>query len=80
MSAPIPARQCLRCRNLQGFAPSPNPLPDVEDNGVCVCRAFPKGIPEDIGSGTYDHRNPHEGDGGIRWQPLTSTTPYPGSR
>lgn len=34
-----------------------------------ICEAFPNGIPEVILSGSFDHRKPHDGDGGIRFEP-----------
>jgi len=38
--------------------------------GKPVCVAFPRGIPADIIAGRFDHIQPHEGDGGIRFVPL----------
>jgi hypothetical protein len=35
------------------------------------CNAFPKGIPDEIGIGTHDHRKPFKGDSGIVFEPLT---------
>ena len=35
--------------------------------GKPACVAFPRGIPADIITGTFDHNQPHEGDGGIRF-------------
>jgi 2'-5' RNA ligase len=32
------------------------------------CAAFPDGIPDDIWENRFDHRNPHEGDHGLRWE------------
>lgn len=32
------------------------------------CAAFPDGIPDEIWAGGFDHRKPHEGDGGIRFE------------
>ncbi len=43
--------------------------------GSCVyltkggkCKAFPKGIPEEIQWDGYDHRKPFKGDNGIRYK------------
>lgn len=32
------------------------------------CAAFPDGIPDDILSNDFDHRNPHKGDHGIQYE------------
>lgn len=42
--------------------------------GKQVCVAFPRGIPADIITGHFDHIQPHEGDGGIRFVPLRRRT------
>jgi hypothetical protein len=47
--------QCIRCRNL---------------NDYLKCKAFPKGIPEEILTGEHDHIKPFKGDGGIRFEPI----------
>jgi len=36
-----------------------------------MCAAFPNGIPEEILDGEFDHTQPHEGDHGLRFVPLT---------
>lgn len=38
-------------------------------NGDLTCKAFPKGIPEKIIFGSWDHKNPIEGDNGIQFEP-----------
>jgi hypothetical protein len=37
--------------------------------GALTCRAYPAGIPPMIFDGQADHRRPHPGDGGIRYEP-----------
>jgi len=36
--------------------------------GGLACYAFPTGIPSEILTGGYDHRNPYPGDAGILWR------------
>jgi len=50
--------QCFNCTNL------------FEHSEHLACIAFPDGIPEDILTGQFDHRNEHEGDHGFRYKPV----------
>ncbi len=50
----IPTPMCMFCRHL------------VE--GTTKCAAFPGGIPDAIFYGAHDHREPYEGDSGIRFE------------
>lgn len=56
--APYPYSDCHFCRHLAA-------------EGAMVCTAFPDGIPWEIQAGEWDHRQPHPGDHGIRYDPLT---------
>jgi hypothetical protein len=37
--------------------------------GVGNCKAFPRGIPIEIKTMKYDHRQPFNGDHGVQWAP-----------
>jgi hypothetical protein len=56
--APYPYSNCHFCRHLATA-------------GAMTCTAFPGGIPWEIQAGEWDHRQPHPGDHGIRYDPLT---------
>ena len=58
LAAPYPYANCHFCRHL-----SPG--------GGMRCAALPDGIPWEIQAGEWDHRQPHTGDHGIRYEPLT---------
>jgi hypothetical protein len=50
---------CAECKHLQPNRP-----------GVPIhCAAFPAGIPDVILDGDFDHRQPYEGDNGVRYEP-----------
>ena len=51
---------CLGCRHYDRTAPGP---------GI-RCAAFPDGVPDEIFSSEADHREPFDGDRGIRFDPI----------
>lgn len=54
--------QCFNCRHLREEPPS--------DGWGFACAAFPKGIPEEALTGNRDHREPVDGDHGVRFEPV----------
>ena len=55
------ARQCASCRNHIPY--------------TMACKAFPKGIPTELMSGSWDHREPYEGDNGVLYEPENPQKP-----
>lgn len=55
-----PVSQCSRCTQFR----SPFDNPGATD---ASCAAFPEGIPDKVYSNELDHRQPIDGDHGIRW-------------
>lgn len=53
----IPANICVVCRHLF--------------EGERACKAFPKGIPDDIYWGKHDHHEPYPSDNGIQFEPIS---------
>lgn len=57
------------------YAPSDEPIchlcRHLSTEGGMRCAAFPGGIPWEIQAGEWDHRLPHPGDRGIRYEALT---------
>ena len=54
--------QCFDCKHL--FL--------GKDNPGMKCSAFPDGIPIEIRKNRHDHRQPYQGDHGIRFEPSES--------
>lgn len=57
--------QCFVCRHYVGPGDNPDEL---------ICTAFPFGIPREIIWNDFDHRNAHDGDHGIRFEPRSRST------
>lgn len=52
------SNQCKNCQHYQR----------ENELGKLHCLAFPKGIPEEIITGEFDHHKKYEGDQGFRWE------------
>lgn len=55
--------QCAACIHFR----SPFSRADGDFSGGAFCEAFPAGIPEEVYGNAVDHRQPIEGDHGVRW-------------
>jgi hypothetical protein len=53
---------CYRCKHIHTDAP--------DEVVTEACDAFPKGIPDEIFWGAFDHTQPFEGDNGIRFEEI----------
>lgn len=51
---------CIACARFRGT---------TDLNVGPTCDAFVDGIPADIWDDSFDHRQPHDGDGGVRFEP-----------
>lgn len=58
-----PMSQCVTCVHYR----SPFSRTDGDFEGGSFCAAFPAGIPAEVYGNTLDHRQPIEGDNGVRW-------------
>ena len=63
-----PRSQCSVCVHFR----SPFDFPGKTE---AFCDAFPGGIPDSVYSNQADHRQPIEGDNGVRWE--SDGRPYP---
>jgi hypothetical protein len=70
--------QCGNCIHLRDPVTDP-PKDGVEGATHPLCDAFPAlpGIPDEIWQLRFDHRQPHEGDHGVRWEPIEPGVPHP---
>ncbi len=64
--------QCTNCKRYQGALEAPPPPEDdfamgTDGPELFACEAFPIGIPAEIIEQRFDHRNPHDGDQGLRF-------------
>jgi len=55
----IAFNSCTKCKHF-----------DFNNKDANTCKAFPKGIPDEIFLGKNDHKKPYFGDNGIQFEPL----------
>ena len=56
---------CWPCRH---YRPSGEYRSPEVGMSIGVCAAYPQGIPAEIAVGLVDHREPHDGDNGVRFE------------
>jgi hypothetical protein len=59
-----PRSQCGACAHFR----SPFSRGDGDYSGDPFCAAFPDGIPDEVYDNRLDHRQPIDGDHGVRWE------------
>lgn len=64
-----PASQCSTCKH---FRSAFSVTPPAADS---FCAAFPAGIPDEVYGNGVDHRQPVDGDHGVRWE--SNGRPFP---
>lgn len=65
--------QCITCRHW--VSPLDRSDEDAQsDEPTQICTAFPAGIPDEIWWNRADHRQPYDGDHGIRWEAIEGMT------
>lgn len=67
-----PMSQCGACANFRSPF-SPEGLKQGRDGPFCA--AFPDGIPDRVYGNEVDHRQPIDGDHGVRWE--SNGQPFP---
>lgn len=66
-----PESQCGACAHFR----SPFSRTDGDFSRPPFCAAFPEGIPDAVYGNRVDHRQPVDGDHGVRWE--SDGNPYP---
>jgi hypothetical protein len=73
--------QCVLCRHWVSPFDRDDDNANLSDGDglVQVCAAFPlpDGIPARVWTNQVDHRQPVDGDGGVRWEPDSPDTVHP---
>jgi hypothetical protein len=64
----LPVYQCAFCRHFRGSEVVDDPAMPKGWRVLDQCPAFPDGIPPEVLDGRHNHRLPHPGDGGTRFE------------
>jgi hypothetical protein len=65
--------QCAACEHFR----SPFDSPETFDAPGPTCAAFPAGIPDAVYANRFDHRQPIDGDHGVRWAARAPGVEFP---